>query len=186
MKLKHIAGSKTITEQQVSELEGALMLGMDLRSACYFIGVSPFTVENLIKGGYYDETSNSGALLMRLRSAVAQLEGRMLQELNLTHVSGKPAEYKQVIDTKTTMPDGSIVETYTWIKTKDEVKPNPLVAQWILSRRFKQKWGDKLDILITKDAMEDSPLKANEINVTDEESRRKVLKRIAESLPDDE
>lgn len=178
--------STSLTEDSLKQIEVNLLMGMDLRSSCFVAGVNPIAVENMLKGAYANPDSEQGALLAHFRSMVANFEAKQLMELNLTHVSGRAAEYKQVLKARTTLPDGSVREDFDYVKVKDEIKPDPKVAQWLLSRRFRAKWGDQLDVHVTKDVMDESPERLVDVTLSSKESRKQIMKSIIESLDDED
>jgi hypothetical protein len=173
----------TIDETKILVIEKWLAMGCDLRSACFLATQNPNTMMNWMREGREKPESVYGALFIRMNLAVTNFEARLLKDLNFVHVTGRAAEYIDKLKSEKILPDGTILKEYIQIKVKEEVKPNPLVAQWLMSRRFRAKWGDKLDIQITKDVLEHD---SNEIvtlrnNLSLKEENENIL-HLAEQL----
>jgi hypothetical protein len=154
--MPNIDGFSDLEMTKIRVIAKYLRIGMDMQSACYMAGLSPSTMNNWIREGNNKPDSRYAALLMKLRQVVGNLEGAILGELNFTHIHGRKAEYESRLAKETIDKDGNIVRDYIQVKVKEEIKPDPKAAQWLLGRRFRQKWGDSIDINLTKDLLESS------------------------------
>lgn len=156
-------------EAKIKLLENSLSIGLDMNQACWVSGLNPYTVNNWIREGNAFDDSIHNALLIRCRTAVAKFEYRQLAELNTTHAQGRPAEYKEVLKRTTTSMDENgkpvVIKEYTHVLIRSEVEPDARTRQWLLSHRFKAKWGDKLDIIVSRDML-DANRDPEEIDVT--------------------
>lgn len=146
-----------LEETKIKVLETYLGIGMDYTSACHMALLNPNTVRNWLREGAAKPYSKHAALLQRCRSAVGQMKGRILKELNLTHMIGRPAEYKEVVAKETVDKDGVVTRIFTSIKVKDEIKPNPDVAKWMMEKRFAEHWGTGADKNGSPDLLNEEP-----------------------------
>lgn len=138
-----------LDEKLIKNLEEAIFLGIDISTACAKYGYSERTVAHWINQGRKLEKGDlCDELVERLKKARANSEIDALMAIKTIHMRGKPAEYKQVLKKKRTLPDGSIEEIYDQVKVSDEIKPDLKAAQWYLSKMFKKKYGDHLTLAL--------------------------------------
>ena len=134
-----------LDEFTISEIERWIQLGLDYHSACLALRINKHTADNWLRSGKANPDSLYGELLFRVSKSVVILEGYMLKVLK-DGLESAPAEYKQYLLSEVVHPDGTIERKYRHLRVREERKPDANIAKWFMSRRFRSKWGDNINL----------------------------------------
>lgn len=171
----------TLTQEVIDNICNGLQIGIGLDGACGIYGYNYRTVNFWVSEGKKGNPNNlCTALVLAMRKTVSLLEATLISEARNTHIKGRAAEYKDVIDYEETDPNGVKRTFYKQVKIKDELKPNPDVLKWLTSRRFKTSWGDSLNVNVTQSILDDAQM-PNELDVTpkSEQEKHNTMKHLA-------
>lgn len=168
-----------LNEEVIQLLEKHVRVAIDFKYACVMSGVNYSTFCNWIREGRAKPESLYGELLFRMQLAIGKLEASLLTSM-FEHINGRPAAYAQVVKSEVVLPDGTIKREFESVKTQDELKPDRAALQWIMSRKFRQQWGDHVQITVDKETGDpfQDPIKAERPVLQDTRTPEEVLERI--------
>ena len=185
-----------LTPKLADKICAVLRIGAHADIAGAINGVPPSTMRYWIIKGTEDPKSLYGAFLNRIHQTIAEFEGKSLLSLN-NAAMGSPAEYlmEPVKDNKGNpvfLKDGKPLMQPVRdaegnpIITKQEIKPDPKIIQWLLERRAAKRWGRKDHIMVDLDDIlnvqkDKTPSENQAVNPED---HKKLVEKVTKMVQD--